>query len=139
MGGGDSVRGCALPVIILLIVAVPEVSCPRPESRNGTIIVMWTLVHTGGLPLTNLSVTYSFQQGLSAESKNVSVPGGTSARSITVSNLVAGEAYIFNVTAENMNGSSTSQCEGILHEVGELLIRLNIDCQGSAQNDLSGG
>ena len=93
--------------------------CPRPESQNGVIIVSWSFVHTGGLPLTNISITYGFQQDLSRNIL-IPVPGGISARFVMVPNLVAGEVYIFNIIAENTYGSSTVQCEGILHELGEL-------------------
>ena len=111
-------------LLCLPIFTVPEMFCPRPESQNGVIIVSWAFVHTGGLPLTNISVTYTFQQ----ENIHVSVPGGISARSVTVPNLIAGEVYIFNIIAENTYGSSAVQCEGILHELGELCYIDQAEC-----------
>ena len=66
-----------------------------------------------------MSVEYSFQRVPSTETENVPVPGGINARSVTVSSLVAGEEYAFTVTAENTNGSSTVQCDAILHELGK--------------------
>ena len=80
----------------------------------------WMYVHTGGLPLTDLSVMYSYEEGASTVSRSVN---GVNLNdlSVTVSGLVAGEEYTFTVTAENSNGSSSTVCEPVDHIVGEPL------------------
>ena len=78
----------------------------------------WTYVHTGGLPLTDLSVVYSYEEGASTVSQSVN---GVSLNdlSVTVSGLVAGEEYTFTVTAENSNGSSSTVYQPVNHIIGE--------------------
>ena len=75
-------------------------------------------MHTGGLPLTGLSVTYSYEEGVSTITRSVGVSslGDTI---VTVPGLVAGEEYTFTVTAENSNGSSSTVCEPVNHIIGE--------------------
>lgn len=89
---------------------------------DGVIRVSWFYVHTGGLPLTDASVEYSYMSlnGSSLFIESVSV-NETNTTVIDVSNLVAGFSYTFIITAENSNGSSTTLCRSILHSVGKLL------------------
>ena len=96
---------------------VPQVVCPRPESNNGIITASWSYVHTGGLPLTGLSVMYSYEEGVSTITRSVSV--SLDDFMVSVSGLVAGEEYTFTVTAENMNGSSSTVCEPVDHIIGK--------------------
>ena len=79
----------------------------------------WSYVHTGGLPLTGLSVTYSYEEGVSTVTRSVGVNLAIDDFMVTVSGLVAGEEYTFTVTAENSNGSSSTACEPVNHIVGE--------------------
>ena len=55
----------------------------------------WTYVHTGGLPLTDLSVMYSYEEGASTVSRSVGV--GVIDLSVTVSGLVAGKEYTLSL------------------------------------------
>ena len=77
----------------------------------------WSYVHTGGLPLTGLSVTYSYEEGVSIVTEPVGV--NLDDFMVTVSGLVAGEEYTFTVIAENSNGSSSTVCEPVNHIIGE--------------------
>ena len=87
-------------------------------SQDGDITVMWSYVHTGGLPLTGVSVMYSYVEGTSTNTEAVSSVG-ISDLMVTVPDLVAGEQYTFTVTAENSNGSSSTVCEPVDHIIGE--------------------
>ena len=102
---------------------VPEVVCPQPVSDNGTITVRWSYVHTGGLPLSGISVQYRFREGLSTVTETVSGVD-TSDLMTKVCNLLAGEVYTFTVHAENRNGYSSSECRPVNHIVGECVVCL---------------
>ena len=91
--------------------------CPRPVSRDGSIIAAWSYVHTGGLELTGVSVMYSYQEGTSINTRPVAVQKDDVM--VTVPDLVVGRQYTFTITAENMNGSSSTVCEAIDHMIGE--------------------
>ena len=98
-----------------LIIAVPALMCNAPVSSNGAIMVTWSYIHTGGLPLTNVSVSYSF-------AKDLTIPvevTGTNTTLVVVPDLVAGFEYTFILTAQNKNGSSSIVCGPILHRIGE--------------------
>ena len=102
--------------MIIFTPAVPNITCPRPISSNGNIRASWSYVHTGGLPLTGLSVTYSYEEGVSTVTRSVGV--NLDDLMVTVSGL-AGEEYTFTATAENINGSSSTACEPVNHIIGE--------------------
>ena len=87
-------------------------------SRNGNITASWTYIHTGGPPLTDLSLMYSYEEGASTVSRSVGV--NLNDLSVTVSGLVAGEEYTFTVTADNSNGSSSTVCELVDHIIGKI-------------------
>ena len=100
---------------------VPDLTCSQPISMEGVNRVSWFYVHTGGLPLTEASVEYSYANGSLSITEPVSV-NETNTTVIEVSNLVAGISYSFIITAENSNGSSTISCQSILHIVGKSLL-----------------
>ena len=83
--------------------------------------MMWSYIHTGGLPLTNVSMVYIFNESMRTIINPVSV-SSVDTTSVEVADLVAGFKYLFNATAENSNGSSSILCGPIHHVVGESLI-----------------
>ena len=99
--------------------SVPEITCPIPLSEDGIITVSWSYVHTGGLPLTALSVMYSYVDRQTTFTNPVPI-NDVGSLSATVSGLVVGFMYTFSVTAENSNGSSTTICVSVLHEIGKI-------------------
>ena len=98
--------------------SVPEITCPMPLSEDGIITVSWSYVHTGGLPLTALSVMYSYVDHQTTFTNPVPI-SDVSSLSATVSGLVVGFMYTFSVTAENSMGSSTTTRASVLHEIGK--------------------
>lgn len=88
-----------------------------PESRNGNITASWTYIHTGGLPLTGVSVTYTYEEGTSTVTNSVKV--GTNDMKFSVPGLVTGREYTFTVTAQNMNGSNSTVCTPVDHIIGK--------------------
>ena len=94
---------------------VPALMCTAPVSSSGVITVTWSYIHTGGLPLTNVSVSYTFEDS-SIISSAISIPiSDLDTTVVTDSNLEFGFAYTFNVTAQNSNGSSSILCGPTLH------------------------
>ena len=94
-----------------------------PLSEDGIITVSWSYVHTGGLPLTALSVMYSYVNRQTTVTNPVAI-SDVGSLSATVSGLVVGLVYTFSITAENRNGSSTTVCEPVLHEIGKHYVSL---------------
>ena len=76
---------------------VPDPICTDAVSMNGVIRVTWFYVHTGGLPLTDTSVDYSYLNGSSEVIEPVSI-GGVNVTIVEVSNLVAGLSYTFMIS-----------------------------------------
>ena len=106
-------------IIIILWLAVPAPTCSAPVSSNGLITVTWSYIHTGGLPLTSVSVVYRFEEGLSLSPPMEVEIANTEVTTAAVMDLVAGRLYTFTITAENSNGSSSIVCDPVRHDVGE--------------------
>ena len=98
-------------------IAVPALTCSAPVSSNGVFTVTWSYIHTGGLPLTNVSVFYTYD-----DSSPIPVPvNNVATSSVAVSNVEAGFSYTFNITAENSIGSSSISCRPTVHVLGNSL------------------
>ena len=100
---------------------VPALQCASLVSANGAVELTWTYNHTGGLPLTRLSVSYT---AIDDSGSAITIPSpvtvsSVDATSVTISTLEAGFEYGFNITAENKNGSSSIQCGPIPHVIGK--------------------
>ena len=90
--------------------AVPAVTCNTSLSANGVVMVTWFYIHTGGLPLTNVSVSYTYENELIISRPiAVSIISIDTTR-ITVPDLEAGFRYNFNVTAQNRIGFTSTLC-----------------------------
>ena len=94
---------------------VPALMCSAPVSSSGVITVTWSYIHTGGLPLTNVSVSYTYVDGSTISSPILVPVSSLDAVVATFSDLESGFAYTFNVTAQNSNGSSSILCGPTLH------------------------
>ena len=100
--------------------SVPAPVCPTPPiSSGGVITVRWNYTHTGGLELTRVIVTA--YMGTLANIQ-LDVPNGNltdlSQMSLDVATFTAGFRYTFSVTAYNQLGSSTAQCDPVIHLIG---------------------
>jgi hypothetical protein len=73
-------------------------------------MVTWSYIHTGGLPLINVSMSYTFEdEFIISRPVPVSISSVDTTR-ITVPNLEAGFRYTFNVTSQNRVGSTSAFC-----------------------------
>ena len=99
---------------------VPSLMCGDPVFRNGGITSNWSYVHTGGLSLNHVYVSYTFEEG-SGTSSPIHVMTFVNAQptEVNVPRLVAGHRYTFNITAENDVGSSYILCGQTLLSVGK--------------------
>ena len=100
--------------------SVPAPVCPTPPtSTGGVITVRWNFTHTGGLELTQVIVTA--YMGTLANIQ-LDVPNGNltdlSQMSLDIATFIAGFQYTFQVTAYNKLGSSTAQCNPVIHLIG---------------------
>ena len=116
--GGYDVQRNQTVYDLFHIHTVPALVCNAPVSARGDIIVMWSYIHTGGLPLTNVSMAYTFNESMGTITNPIPI-SGVDTTSVEVVDLVAGFEYLFNTTAENSNGSSSILCGPIHHVVGE--------------------
>ena len=93
--------------------------CNDPVFDHGGITVAWSYIHTGGLPLDSVSVSYTFEEG-STVSDPVSVTvSNAEATMVNVPRLGAGVRYTFMITAVNSIGSSYIMCGPTFLEVGK--------------------
>ena len=83
-------------------------------------MVTWSYVHTGGLPLTNVSMSYTFEdEFIISRPVPVSISSVDTTR-ITVPNLEAGYRYTFNVTSQNRVGATTALCGLVIPASGRV-------------------
>ena len=108
----------------LFWLTVPAPTCNAPLSSNGVITVSWSYIHTGGLPLTNLSVVYRYEEGLVMSPIDIA---SVEVMKAMVSNLVAGRLYTFSISAENTIGSISIDCGPIRLETGKYT---TVSCMG---------
>ena len=98
---------------------VPSLMCGDPVFRDGGITSTWSYVHTGGLSLNRVYVSYTYEEG-SATISPIPVPFmNTQQTEVNIPSLVAGHRYTFNITAENNVGSSYVMCGPTLLSVGK--------------------
>ena len=100
-----------------LIVSAPSLECGVLESANGFITVTWHYNHTGGLPITNISVSYNVYNGESNTTSLAETESDTTA--VKVQDLKLGFEYVFNISARNNHGSTIILCGPILYVTGE--------------------
>ena len=101
--------------------AVPKLSCNASILANGavTVTVTWSYIHTGGLPLTNVLVSYCIGNNNSP----IPIPLiSVDTTSVTIPDLKAGFEYTFNVTTVNSEGSSSTVCGLITPKSGDSYI-----------------
>ena len=101
---------------------VPAPVCDAaPVSANGVITVTWDYTHTGGLNLTEVIVQYGIYSDDEIEFQGIPDGNLTDVDEVTldVEGLVAGRAYVFQITATNDVGSTTVQCPPVVHTVGK--------------------
>ena len=102
---------------------VPAPACDvMPVSANGVITVTWGYTHTGGLEITEVIVQYGIYSSGPIDFQDI--PDGNltdlSQQTLVVSDLIAGRAYVFRVTASNDIGPASVDCPPVMHLVGEL-------------------
>ena len=102
---------------------VPALVCGDPGFSDGGITSTWSYIHTGGLPLNRVYVSYTFEEGSTRTSSPIHVITfmNTQQTEANVPRLVAGRRYTFIITAENDVGSSYIQCGPILLSVGKCI------------------
>ena len=107
-----------LNILLFSIVLAPVLTCDAPVSSNGVITATWSYIHTGGLPLTSVSVVYTYTEGSTVNHVLIDVPN-IHATSVSVAGLTTGFKYTFNITTGNDYGTSSILCGPILHAIGK--------------------
>lgn len=97
---------------------VPTLSCHRAElDDKGNIFLQWTITHSGGEPITALSVDYAVRQGRITQ-VFLGPPIHVSDNAVSVPSE-PGANYIFLITATNSAGSNAAECPAVSTEHGE--------------------
>ena len=90
---------------------------------DGGVTIRWSYIHTGGQPLNNISVTYTFEEGATVGGPIVVSIDDTEATSFNVPRISTGVRYTFNITAENDIGASYIICGPHVLHVGKAIER----------------
>ena len=101
--------------IIIVEQHVHGARCGVLESANGFITVTWHYNYTGGLPITNISVSYNVNNG---ESNTRLAETESDATAVKVQDLKLGFEYVFTISARNNHGSTSILCGPILYVTG---------------------
>ena len=88
----------------------PAPICTSVSPSNGGVLVEYSFRHTGGQPLTEVSISYNSS---SSTSQQPGPPVGVADTIATIPGVVAGYKYAIAVTATNFNGSTTAVCPSI--------------------------
>ena len=97
-------------MIFLCSHEVPAVTCYASLSANGIVMVTWSYNHTGGLPLINVLVSYTYENDFII-SRPIAVSNiSVDTTRVTVPDLGVGFRYNFNVTAQNRVGLTSTLC-----------------------------
>ncbi len=97
----NTVYGC-----ICTPCAVPAPRCDSAVSNNGAITITWSLLHTGGLPLSSLTISYTYTEGLNVVQGGQPEMVSSDETSHPFPGLITGFVYTFSVTAVNAKGSA---------------------------------
>ncbi len=91
--------------------AVPSLVCDMAESTaNGGIMIYWRFIHTGGLNITSINITYTINNQATIQyGPDVDV-NDTAA---FIPSLIAGYSYVATVAAENSVGSTSVGCPSV--------------------------
>ena len=90
-------------------------------SGSGVVMVIWSYIHTGGLPLTNVSVSYTFEnEFIISRPIAVSITSVDSTM-ITVPDLEPGFRYTLNITVQNGIGFTSTLCGLMIPVPGTLI------------------
>ena len=94
---------------------VPAPVCDTATASGGNITITWSFNHTGGLPLTDLTISYVFREGTTDITRNGPPVGLADTTADIQPMLVAGQGLVYTpmVTATNEQGSSTVQCPSV--------------------------
>ena len=83
----------------------------------------WSYMHTGGLPLNSVSVSYMIEDDASVSPIPIPVTtiitDDVHVTSVNVSGVSAGDKYTFNITAENDIGSFNLVCGPTTIQIGK--------------------
>ena len=96
--------------------------CSDASAENGAVRLQWDFVHTGGLNLSGVVVSYrsggsqDFRPVLGHEMRLDAEGRPTS---LDVRNLTAGETYVFMINASNEQGSAMDCCPPVTLSIGE--------------------
>lgn len=102
--------------MITIIISAPALVCGVPVFIDVYVMVTWIYKHTGGLTLTNVSVSYK-ENNSSMDSMDA-ILTEIDATSVKVYNLKLGSEYVFNISAQNNYGSTSIICGPSLYVTG---------------------
>ena len=92
------------------VFVVPKFNVVNVTSTDGTIILMWSFLHTGGLPLINVNVSCS---------NGLYCMNCTDTSTVSLLPVMAGSNYTCTVIASNAIGTDTRSLTNIIPIEGQ--------------------
>ncbi len=106
--------------------AVPSLVCEMAESTaNGGIMIYWRFIHTGGLNILSINITYTINNQATIQyGPDVDVDDAT----VFIPSLIAGYSYVPIVAAGNSVGSTSVECSSVRLSYGKCRLLCYTSC-----------
>ena len=101
--------------MVIILYLAPELQSVTLTNVNGNITVKWTFIHTGGIPLDNISI--------SCRGANITLlcESECTGQSVSVGPVIAGSNYTCIISATNSIGSDMMNTNSIIVITGKYI------------------
>ena len=104
--------------MVIILYLAPELQSVTLTNVNGNLTVKWTFIHTGGIPLDNISISCRSEEGTNI---TLLCESECTGQSISVGPVTAGSNYTCIITATNSIGSDMMNTNSIIVITGKYI------------------